>query len=72
MYRLQRYENACSRREAMRYHIDWAKSRGDHDDARALAQQLVEIDKVHVRQIHRVVHADASPRLPIDYMHMYE
>mmetsp|Transcript_28 Transcript_28/g.62 ORF Transcript_28/g.62 Transcript_28/m.62 type:complete len:124 (-) Transcript_28:326-697(-) len=41
----KKYDAAFKRREELQFHIDWAKSRGDHMEAKKLATQLEPMDK---------------------------
>ncbi|CAM9262816.1 unnamed protein product, partial [Phaeothamnion confervicola] len=40
----KRYDAAYQRREDTQYHRDWAKQRGDHDEARVLEDNLRAVD----------------------------
>lgn len=42
----RRYQELFSVRENLLFHISWAKSRGDIDEARALVTDLNSVDKV--------------------------
>ena len=42
----ERYRNLFSTRENLMFHISWAKSRGDLNDARTMLSQLDVLDKV--------------------------
>lgn len=42
----EKYKNLFTTRESLLFHISWAKSRGDIDDARKMLIQLDELDKV--------------------------
>jgi hypothetical protein len=42
----QKYDRLFKQREQLMYHISWAKSRGDFDDANKLCKDLVKLDEV--------------------------
>ncbi len=42
----KRYQELFNTRNTIMYHISWAKSRGDLDEARQLMRELTKIDKV--------------------------
>lgn len=42
----EKYDNLCTSRENMLFHISWAKSRGDNDEAKGMIKSLVALDKV--------------------------
>ena len=44
----KQYVNLFSSRDNLMYHIGWAKSRGELEDAKKLMRQLTEVDKVSV------------------------
>ena len=41
-----RYYELFTSRDNLMYHISWAKSRGEMDEAKSLMRQLGEVDKV--------------------------
>jgi hypothetical protein len=43
----KRYEELFSTRSNLMYHISWAKSRGDKEEARGLMKELDKLDKVN-------------------------
>ena len=40
------YHKKFELRDTLLYHIAWARSRGDHDEANTMIQQLAQLDKV--------------------------
>eukprot|EP01038_Epipyxis_sp_PR26KG_P005681 gene5681-7843_t len=40
-----RYNELFSTRDNLLYHISWAKSRGDHEDARKMTSDLTKLDE---------------------------
>lgn len=40
-----RYNELFSAREGLQFHISWAKSRGDHDEAKSMIRDLIQVDK---------------------------
>lgn len=47
-----KYRNLFSTRENLLYHISWAKSRGDFEDAKRMLIQLEALDKVGASVFH--------------------
>jgi hypothetical protein len=50
----RRYDDLFSTRNNLMYHISWAKSRGDRDEARSLMKELDKVDKVMFNVFHYI------------------
>ena len=42
----EKYHNMFSTRENLLFHISWAKSRGEYEEAKNMTKDLISLDKV--------------------------
>jgi hypothetical protein len=54
-----RYTKLFSTRDQLLYHISWAKSRGEHDEARGMTKELERIDE-EIDQLEDVIRKRSS------------